>query len=309
VHSLPSAPQAFWDRLLVRRSHSIQNFASGVRRFVLGLSKKVLIANVVAQPADRAFGAASDIGWDLAWVGLVAYALQIYFDFSGYSDMAIGLGRMFGFEFPENFNAPYSAVSVTDFWRRWHLSLSMWFRDYLYIPLGGNRAGEARTYINLVIVFVLCGLWHGASWTFLYWGLYHGLFLIVERRFSSLLNPGRAFAGWIWTASIVLFGWMIFRCSSLADVYMYSTALFSTADNPAVHLDGASLGPIVAFLAGVVLCIPSVDRFLKTSDQPEAVGIPAWWPNVRLVMDFSAFGCCIQLLLAQLSNPFIYFRF
>ncbi len=167
---------------LARRVVSLDDFAYGVRRFVIGLAKKVLIANVVAGPADKIFGMpSSELSTAHAWLGIVCYTLQIYFDFSGYSDMAIGLGRMFGFRFPENFRWPYVASSVTAFWRRWHISLSTWFRDYLYIPLGGNRVSPARRYRNLVTVFFLCGLWHGASWNFVIWGLWHGSFLVAER--------------------------------------------------------------------------------------------------------------------------------
>ena len=167
---------------LVRRTIGRSEFAAGVRRFVIGLGKKMLVANTVAVAADRIFAVpGTDLSTGLAWLGVACYTVQIYFDFSGYSDMAIGLARMFGFHFLENFDFPYIATSVTEFWRRWHISLSRWFRDYLYIPLGGNRASPLRTYVNLVIVFFLCGLWHGASWTFVVWGLFHGAVLVVER--------------------------------------------------------------------------------------------------------------------------------
>ena len=170
-------------RQIVDRAVTRQGFASGIRRFAIGLGKKVIIANSLAWPADQIFTIPNhELTTAVAWWGVTCYTLQIYFDFSGYSDMAVGLGRMFGFEFMENFNYPYIARSMTDFWRRWHISLSTWFRDYLYIPLGGNRRGRARTLVNLALVFFLCGLWHGASWTFAIWGLYHGLFLILERR-------------------------------------------------------------------------------------------------------------------------------
>ena len=171
---------------LARRTVTVDDFAYGVRRFVIGLGKKVLVANVVAAPADAIFTMPlAQLSTGHAWLGLVCYTLQIYFDFSGYSDMAIGLGRMFGFRFPENFRWPYIARSVQEFWRRWHISLSTWFRDYLYVPLGGNRGTPARTYANLVTVFFLCGLWHGASWNFVIWGLWHGAFLVVERLMST----------------------------------------------------------------------------------------------------------------------------
>src|SRR5437762_694029 len=167
---------------LARRLVSLDTFAYGVQRFIIGLAKKVLIANNVAATADAIFGMPVDrLSAAHAWLGLLCYTLQIYFDFSGYSDMAIGLGAMFGFRFPENFRWPYIAASVQEFWRRWHMSLSSWFRDYLYVPLGGSRVSPARTYVNLVAVFFLCGLWHGASWNFVVWGLFHGTFLVAER--------------------------------------------------------------------------------------------------------------------------------
>ena len=170
---------------LARRIVTLDDFAYGVRRFVIGLAKKVLIANIVAGPADKIFALPfAELSTAHAWLGLSCYTLQIYFDFSGYSDMAIGLGRMFGFHFPENFRWPYISDTVQEFWRRWHISLSTWFRDYLYVPLGGNRVSPARTYVNLVTIFFLCGLWHGASWNFAIWGLWHGLFLVIERLIS-----------------------------------------------------------------------------------------------------------------------------
>ncbi len=167
---------------LKQRPASLDQFAEGVRRLVAGLGKKLLIADTLAVTADAAFQVPpGELSLAAAWLGLVCYSLQIYFDFSGYSDMAIGLGKLFGFDFLENFRHPYAASSITDFWRRWHISLSSWFRDYVYIPLGGNRVGPFATYRNLLIVFLLCGLWHGANWTFLIWGLWHGLFLVGER--------------------------------------------------------------------------------------------------------------------------------
>src|SRR6185295_17982737 len=171
---------------LARRVVVLDDFADGVRRFIIGLAKKMLVANIVAGPADRIFAMPfAELSAAHAWLGIVCYTLQIYFDFSGYSDMAIGLGRMFGFRFPENFRWPYIADSVQEFWRRWHISLSTWFRDYLYIPLGGNRVSPARRYRNLITVFFLCGLWHGASWNFVIWGLWHGTFLVIERVFAT----------------------------------------------------------------------------------------------------------------------------
>ena len=168
----------------LRRKSTTDDIFKGAIRFILGLSKKVLLANVIAKAADGIFSLpASELYFGLSWLGVVAYTLQIYIDFSAYSDMAIGLSKVFGFDLLENFNYPYISKSMQDFWRRWHISLSSWFKDYLYIPLGGNRKGNKRTYLNLVIVFFVCGLWHGAAWTFIIWGLWHGFFLVIERLF------------------------------------------------------------------------------------------------------------------------------
>jgi len=213
---------------LARRLVTADDFAYGVRRFVIGLAKKVLIANVVAGPADQIFGLPStELDPARAWLGVVCYTLQIYFDFSGYSDMAIGLGRMFGFRFPENFRWPYIADTVQGFWRRWHMSLSTWFRDYLYVPLGGNRLSPTRLYVNLVTVFFLCGLWHGASWNFVIWGLFHGLFLVVERLgladlVTRLWKPLRH----AYVLVVVMVGWVFFRSDTLpgAIAFLRATA-------------------------------------------------------------------------------------
>src|SRR5262249_35701539 len=187
-------------------------FATGVRPFILGLGKKMIIANTVARVADAIFGLpVHELTSGLAWLGVLCYTLQIYFDFSGYSDMAIGLGKMFGFHFLENFNYPYIAGSLTEFWRRWHISLSRWFRDYLYIPLGGNRGTPLRTYVNLVMVFLLCGLWHGASWTFVLWGGFHGSWLVIERLgFTKALTAVPRLVAHAYTLLVVMLGWVIF---------------------------------------------------------------------------------------------------
>ena len=227
---------------LARRVVTLDDFAYGVRRFVIGLAKKVLIANVVAGPADQIFAMPpAELSTAHAWLGIVCYTLQIYFDFSGYSDMAIGLGRMFGFRFPENFRWPYIATSVTAFWRRWHISLSTWFRDYLYIPLGGNRVSPARRYRNLVTVFFLCGLWHGASWNFVIWGLWHGSFLVIERVLHAIarqISPRRDHAiaahpeslAWpiwphVYTLVVVMIGWVFFRAETLPGAIAFLRSL------------------------------------------------------------------------------------
>ncbi len=209
---------------LQERSVTRSLFARGVRRFIVGLGKKVLIANTLAVSADLIFTIPGDqLTMGLAWLGVLCYALQIYFDFSGYSDMAIGLGLMFGFRFLENFNYPYISQSLTEFWRRWHISLSNWFRDYLYIPLGGNRVAPWRVYLNLVIVFFLCGLWHGASWNFVVWGLFHGTFLVIER-----MGLARRMAEWhqpfrhVYAMLVVLVSWVFFRADSLPAAWRIS---------------------------------------------------------------------------------------
>jgi alginate O-acetyltransferase complex protein AlgI len=207
------------DQLPQVRTHRLDDIASGFPRFALGLCKKVIIADSLGPLVDACFATpSSKLTWSVAWIGAVGYTLQLYFDFSGYSDMAIGLGRMLGFRLPENFARPYSSVTITEFWRRWHMSLSRWFRDYVYIPLGGNRRGTRRTYRNLAVVFVLTGFWHGANWTFLVWGLYHGALLVVERRFDLAAAPDRALrriARRALTTLLVVVGWVFFRAPDL----------------------------------------------------------------------------------------------
>jgi alginate O-acetyltransferase complex protein AlgI len=206
---------------------SLDDFAAGVRRFVIGLGKKVLIANTVAAPAGRIFSIPiAELTPAHAWLGIICYTLQIYFDFSGYSDMAVGLSRMFGFHFPENFRWPYVADTVQEFWRRWHISLSSWFRDYLYVPLGGSRVAPARMYANLVTVFFLCGLWHGASWNFVIWGLFHGSFLVIERLglaavIRRLWPPLRH----AYLLLVVMIGWVFFRADTLPSAVAFLMAM------------------------------------------------------------------------------------
>ena len=203
------------ERQISNRTFDLEETAEGFRRFIVGLSKKVLLSNTAALAADAVFAAElAQVGALAAWIGAVSYLFQIYFDFSGYSDMAIGLGRMFGFTFQENFNYPYISCSVQEFWRRWHISLSTWFKEYLYIPLGGNRKGRARTYVNKLFVFFCTGLWHGADWTFVIWGLYHGLFLLLEGILPVKRLP-RAL-GHVYTMLVVCAGFVIFRADTLS---------------------------------------------------------------------------------------------
>jgi len=313
---------------LARRRVSLDDFAYGVRRFVIGLAKKVLVANVVAGPADRIFAMPfSQLSAAHAWLGIVCYTIQIYFDFSGYSDMAIGLGRMFGFRFPENFRWPYIAASVQEFWRRWHISLSTWFRDYLYIPLGGNRVSPARRYRNLVFVFFLCGLWHGASWNFVVWGLWHGVFLVVERIAGSRTHsrPGPSDGGvlqwpiWnhVYVMLVVMIGWVFFRAETLpsATAYLWALAGQSPAE-PAPYTVWFYLTPEVwlALAAGVVGSAPWVpavanrlDRAAPGSPQGSGEGGPL--PLIRYAALVALLVASILSVAARTYNPFIYFRF
>ncbi len=306
---------------LERRSSQSSDFVDGIRRFILGLGKKVLIANVAAAPADRIFALPDQqITFVLAWIGVAAYTAQIYFDFSGYSDMAIGLGKMLGFRFPENFNYPYVAQSVQDFWRRWHISLSTWFRDYLYISLGGSRFGAARTYLNLVAVFFLCGLWHGASWTFVVWGLYHGAFLVLERvglrrLVKTLPRPIRH----LYVLIVVMVGWVVFRAETFTQARVFLGAMFGLADVSQVsYAVGELIGPqelVVAF-AAVIASMPLLPwatlilsrRLAQTATLHQTV-IRFGISFSRVVVLAAIFLSAVSWLAAGTYNPFIYFRF
>ena len=298
-----------------QREQRLADVAYGVRRFVLGLMKKVLVANTLGEAADRIFGLpGGELTTPLAWLGLVCYTLQIYFDFSAYSDMAIGLMRMFGFRILENFNFPYVAQSVREFWRRWHISLSNWFRDYLYIPLGGNQCRPWRAYANLVIVFLLCGLWHGASWPFVIWGIWHGMFLVAERagldRLLARLGPLRH----VYAMAAVMGGWVLFRSETLPQALHYYAALLGRAGgDPARQPLAQFLDPVLAvtLVVAVVGAAPVARRLGRWRDRLAARGGAAG----TLVMTAELLGLAAGLLLssawlaAGTYNPFIYFRF
>ena len=301
---------------LARRMVTLDDFAYGVRRFVIGLAKKMLVANVVAGPADRIFAMPiAQLSTGHAWLGIVCYTLQIYFDFSGYSDMAIGLGRMFGFRFPENFRWPYIATSVQGFWRRWHLSLSTWFRDYLYIPLGGSRVSRAKQYRNLVTVFFLCGLWHGASWNFVIWGLWHGAFLVIERVVRESSGPRRPIAvpvaGWpiwphVYTMTIVMIGWVFFRADTLAGAIAFLKAMAGlTTAEPTLYTVRWYLTPelwlaLAAGAIGSVPWVPAIAARWRESVRADFAGAAALAALLAL---------SIMQMAARTYNPFIYFRF
>ena len=283
-----------------QRRETLAGFAKGMRRFVVGLGKKVLIANAVAALADEAF-AASGLSLGSAWLGAVAYALQILFDFSGYSDMAIGLGSMFGFEYPENFNAPYTALSVRDFWRRWHISLSTWFRDYLYIPLGGSRRGRARHIVNLLIVFLVTGLWHGAGMTFLAWGVYYGLLSALDVALDyrpAKSAPVRALQHLL-TLLLVLIGWVMFRADTMADAVRYLRGMVSGGT---LLLHSMTPRALCAVALGC-LCATSLPR-KALSAMPEATR-----ERLSVIATPALLLLCLLTLASGAYNPFIYFRF
>ena len=286
------------------RSHTVDKFAMGVTFFILGFAKKTLLANPMGEVADAAFGAGSLVWYD-AWAGVLAYAFQIYFDFSGYSDMAIGLGLMLGFQFPKNFDSPYRADSITNFWQRWHISLSSWLRDYLYIPLGGNRRGARRTYINLAAVMLLGGFWHGAKWTFVIWGGVHGLLLASERMigkdsiYRALPRPARIMI----TFTIILITWVFFRAVDLASATRYLGTMFGLR-RPAA---GATL------LGAVIYSRDHLVMFV-------ACGIAVWFGKqswqiaqkispAKAAMMIGLFIWALVAMLTQSFNPFLYFQF
>ena len=296
---------------LERREHHLERFALGVLGFQIGLAKKVLIADRVAPLADAAFGASAagePLGTGAAWIGLLAYACQIYFDFSGYSDMAIGLGRMLGFEFPINFDAPYRAQSITEFWRRWHITLSTWLRDYLYISLGGNRRGRARTYVNLAATMLLGGLWHGAAWNFVAWGAWHGGLLAAERAAGkrAYWNALPAAARVAATFLLVLVGWVFFRAPTLAAAVEHLSCMVGLASAPQASsglLPTPSALAALAVALALVFAAPTTQALLARP-QPSSAGLTALtaWAGV-------CFAAAMCQVLAQSYSPFLYFQF
>lgn len=295
------------------RTETVEKMASGLRRFAVGLGKKLIIANTVGRIADMVF--ALDMpGYTTAeaWAGAIAYTLQIYFDFSGYSDMAIGLGRVFGFEIMENFNYPFIARSIRDFWRRWHISLSSWFRDYLYIPLGGNRKGVRRTYFNLSTVFLLTGLWHGAEWTFVVWGMFHGIFMVLER--AGVIKPERLkpkFLSNIYAMLVVVSGFVIFRAESLDQAMRIFKAMFTEFrfGFQDAALAGQLFSPAtliviaVAFLASTPVIHAVKEKFSRS------VALSAACNAAGYILSFALLVLCLLALSLNTYNPFIYFRF
>ncbi|MBF0480153.1 MAG: MBOAT family protein [Desulfovibrionaceae bacterium] len=306
---------------LRRRFVNLERFSYGVSRFIVGLGKKVLVANVVGLPADKIFAIPVDqLTPSVAWLGILCYTLQIYFDFSGYSDMAIGLAHMFGFKFLENFNYPYISKSIREFWRRWHISLSTWFRDYLYIPLGGNRVGPMRVRLNLMLVFFLCGLWHGASWSFVFWGLYHGAFLVLERtRVGKWLDNAPSALSHFYALMVIMIGWVFFRADTLPNALSYVAALAGYAKGSGLewHIN-LFMTPKLALVlaAGVIGSLPvfpwlgqwrqrRVDhKFLGPALAADAIDMV-----VNLAVLPAILLLCAMSLASGTHNPFIYFQF
>jgi alginate O-acetyltransferase complex protein AlgI len=303
---------------LLHRCVTLEQFSSGIQRFIFGLAKKVLLANPLGAIVDAIFRLpAEELAMSCAWLGIVCYSLQIYFDFSGYSDMAIGLARMFGFEFRENFNYPYISQSVREFWRRWHISLSTWFRDYLYIPLGGNRASMWRTYVNLWVVFLLCGLWHGASWNFVVWGCLHGMYLVNERLgfekvIARLWRPLRH----AYTLALVLIGWVFFRADSPTTACHYLASMFGVIHVPDAYtsaLDYLDHEKILTLAIAVIFATPLSQLITRTLTDLERrrphFAIRGGIASLHFGLLAMLFLLSASHLAAGTYNPFIYFRF
>lgn len=292
---------------LDRRELSVERTCRGIRRFIVGLSKKVLISNTMGLAADYVFSRQyGELGMLLAWLGAIAYLFQIYFDFSGYSDMAIGMGRMFGFDFMENFRYPYAAKSMQDFWRRWHISLSGWFREYLYIPLGGNRKGETRTWLNRLLVFFFTGLWHGANWTFVVWGLFHGMFLMLETVFPRMTKKMGVFRH-VYVLLVVCVGFVIFRAESMGQAWMMLGIMFTkTGWTPAIAAATASVCDrlFLCMIPVAVVCSAPLLEWFK--DRKRFGGFAQ---AVSYVVSVPLLLACIVSLAGGTYNPFIYFRF
>ncbi len=280
------------------RTHSWAKAALGMNFLVLGLAKKVVLADAAATLVPLAFGPDAS-GALAAWTGLVAYSVQIYFDFSGYSDMAVGLGLLIGFQFPQNFDSPYRAVSITDFWRRWHMSLSAWLRDYLYIPLGGNRKGPGRTYVNLFLTMLLGGLWHGAQWTFVVWGGIHGLLLAAERRMGrrGLLAAAPKPVQIAATFLLVTLAWVPFRADSMSHALAIFASLFGADGWGALPAGPWFAVPLLALALGLTWACPNTWRIRWTFP---------WWYALLLA---ALFGFCVLVILVNTSSPFLYFQF
>lgn len=294
---------------LRKRKETMDLFVSGQKRFCYGLAKKVLLANTFGELTDSIWELeTSELGMAMAWLGIISYTLQIYYDFSGYSDMAIGIGRMLGFQFKENFNYPYTSFSIQEFWRRWHMSLSAWFREYLYIPLGGNRKGMRRTCFNLFIVFLLTGIWHGANFTFIIWGVVYAFFLIMERLFLGKCldkNPVKII-NWGYCMLVVIVCWVFFRADNVFQAMTYLQQMFGGTETTYSVLSYLSMKVIIAFVIGIL--------FTGLLQRP----LKGWYEKIKensfvmscdLCIQMLTLVLCIFMLVSGTYNPFIYFQF
>lgn len=296
------------------RKETLDDFSYGIERFILGLGKKVLIANTVGLIADQVFALEiENLSLLLSWIGIIAYTFQIYFDFSGYSDMAIGLGHMFGFKFLENFNYPYISKSITEFWRRWHISLSTWFRDYVYIPLGGNRVSKFKFFRNIFIVWFLTGLWHGAAWNFILWGLYYGCILVIEKFILGkyIEKLPRLFQH-IYTMFFVVIGWLIFRTETIAFARDYLLIMLGIGNKPIVnpqaiyYLLEYRYAFIIAILTSMPI-YPAIDEKLRKISLPAINSLIQF--IIKPIFLMGIFFLSTMYLVNSTFNPFIYFRF
>ena len=298
------------DEQIDHRTVTFDKVSYGVKRFIIGLAKKMLLANTLGAVADEIFGLpVAQASPQLAWVGAIFYSLQLFYDFSGYSDMAIGLGSIFGFKFLENFNYPYISKSITEFWRRWHISLSTWFKEYLYIPLGGNRKGNVRTYVNLFLVFLATGFWHGASWNFIFWGLWHGVFIIFEKMTGwHKESKSRIISGaqHIYTIFVFVIGWVMFRAENMSYATDYIKNMFglvkehTAVNDVSYYLDNAEM---LALIAGILCAMPVFNKILYVKYEHKVLRTLI---NIWL---FILFVVSSATIAASTYNPFIYFRF
>lgn len=300
------------------RITKLEDFEYGIKRFIIGLAKKVIIANTLGSISDKVFALSEgDLKAGVAWIGIICYTLQIYHDFSGYSDMAIGLGQMFGFKFLENFNYPYISKSIKEFWRRWHISLSSWFRDYVYIPLGGNRVGKFNQYRNLIIVFFCTGIWHGASWNFIIWGLYHGVFLILERtKFSTYLKKMWKPIQSLYVLLVVMIGWVFFKAENLSAALIYLKSMIYW------NINDLGLGEVLAMINNEVVLIIIIaiiiatdwpkrvlDKILRFFGNQENRLFILAFDTVKKFCLIAIFILSIMALASSTYSPFIYFKF
>jgi len=292
---------------IANRTENFDKLVYGIKRFIVGLAKKVLIANTLGAVVDTIFNTPADsFSPTIAWMGAFAYSFQLFYDFSGYSDMAIGLGSIFGFKFLENFNYPYISKSITEFWRRWHISLSSWFKNYLYIPLGGNRKGSVRTYVNLFVVFLATGIWHGASWNFIVWGLWHGIFNIFEKLtgWHKIENKKLALLQHLYALVIILIGWVIFRAENLPYALSYIQNMFGVLKVNSLYDVQYYIGniEILVFVIAILCSMPIFKNCVYTPKNKLVHLSLNLWMIVLFLLSVSS-------IAASTYNPFIYFRF